>query len=385
MRTKIELVFALLFSVAVGCGGGHGSSPGGGGGTDPGGGGGTTDPTMMGGGGGGSPTVGGPTVGLQMVSVSGQVVDFESGQPLASASVSATGVSPIPSVSMNGSDFMLTNVQPFSVFYIIASSPPDYRSTYNAAITVASGDVTGATEIAIKEATISSLVNAFQINLAPATAILMARALDANGMPLAGVPASAFSLSGATGFKGPFFLDDKKAPAPNLTATSASGWAIFFNVPPGSVQLAAAAGSITLTAPAAPMSGNLVTLVDVTVQQASMAPPPPTAVSFVNQVVPIFTRRGCVNCHSGDGPGRDEGGLALNTSPLKNWQALVQQISPNFNTTRVNLAVPEKSLVLTMPGYENPPDAHPTVVFATTSDPDYQLILSWIKAGALNN
>ena len=55
------------------------------------------------------------------------------------------------------------------------------------------------------------------------------------------------------------------------------------------------------------------------------------------------------------------------------------------NTTRVNLAVPEKSLVLTMPSFETPPDPHPTVVFTSSSDVDYQKILVWIKEGAKFN
>jgi hypothetical protein len=58
---------------------------------------------------------------------------------------------------------------------------------------------------------------------------------------------------------------------------------------------------------------------------------------------------------------------------------------PQRHTTRVNLADPPKSLVLTMPSYENPPDPHPTVVFTSSSDPDYQKILTWIEQGAKFN
>ena len=70
---------------------------------------------------------------------------------------------------------------------------------------------------------------------------------------------------------------------------------------------------------------------------------------------------------------------------MKMWTALVQTISPNFGVTRVNLTTPHKSLVLTMPSYENPPDPHPTVVFTSSADPDYVKILTWIKEGAKFN
>jgi hypothetical protein len=108
-------------------------------------------------------------------------------------------------------------------------------------------------------------------------------------------------------------------------------------------------------------------------------------VSFVNQVVPIFTKRGCYNCHSGNGDGRRLGDLVLDGAVQKIFAALTTDISPNFMVTRVNKAMPEKSLVLTMPSFETPPDAHPTVVFTGPTDPDYVTILDWIKQGATFN
>ena len=52
---------------------------------------------------------------------------------------------------------------------------------------------------------------------------------------------------------------------------------------------------------------------------------------------------------------------------------------------RVQTATPEKSLVLTMPSAESPPDAHPNVTFTGPQDPDYQKILVWIREGAKQN
>jgi hypothetical protein len=49
---------------------------------------------------------------------------------------------------------------------------------------------------------------------------------------------------------------------------------------------------------------------------------------------------------------------------------------------RVDLADPAKSWVLTMPSYENPPDAHPNVIFTGPQDRDYVTILTWIREGA---
>jgi hypothetical protein len=54
-------------------------------------------------------------------------------------------------------------------------------------------------------------------------------------------------------------------------------------------------------------------------------------------------------------------------------------------TARVSLMMPKDSLVLTMPSFEDPPDAHPNVTFAGPGDPDYLTLLGWITEGALQN
>jgi hypothetical protein len=106
----------------------------------------------------------------------------------------------------------------------------------------------------------------------------------------------------------------------------------------------------------------------------------PTNVSFATQIVPTFESRGCVACHSGNGPGKDLGGLQLDGGTPKIYSELTTE-----NPLRVQRAAPEKSLVLTMPSAENPPDAHPVVAFTGPEDPDYVKLLVWIREGAKNN
>ena len=42
----------------------------------------------------------------------------------------------------------------------------------------------------------------------------------------------------------------------------------------------------------------------------------PSNVSYATQIMPIFDARGCVACHSGNGPGKDLGGLFSNNDAL---------------------------------------------------------------------
>ena len=117
-------------------------------------------------------------------------------------------------------------------------------------------------------------------------------------------------------------------------------------------------------------------------------PPPPTPpanVEFGADVLPMFERRGCVPCHTGNEDGKDLGGLQLDGSERKIHDELTKELSPNFAIIRVNPAQPESSVLLRLPSAEDPPDAHPVSLFASPADPDYLLLLGWVSQGAPRN
>jgi hypothetical protein len=290
---------------------------------------------------------------------------------------------PPPSVNIRGAAFTLDGVPPFSAFYLIAGSPPDHRLTYNAPTAVAGQSLTDVSAYTVADGYLGKLRTAFGVAAQSGAATVLIHVVDGSGNAAAGVPGTAVVIGGA-GVKGPFVLDANLQPTAMATATSASGWLVYFNVPSGTLTLGAGAG-YSVSAADTPTVADAVSLVQATVAKGTTPPAPPQNVSFQQTVMPIFINRGCYNCHSGNGAGRRLGDLVLDGAPMKIWTALVQTVSPTFNTTRVNLTAPEKSLVLTMPSLETPPDAHPTVVFTSSSDPDYQKILVWIKEGAKLN
>jgi hypothetical protein len=108
----------------------------------------------------------------------------------------------------------------------------------------------------------------------------------------------------------------------------------------------------------------------------------PKNVSFTAQVVPIFNKRGCEPCHSGNGIGKDLGNLTLDGSNNLMFKEVAAEMSPDYKRTRVDVKVPAASLVLTLPSGA---DAHPVVVFKDTTDPDYQVLRVWIEEGAKFN
>lgn len=61
--------------------------------------------------------------------------------------------------------------------------------------------------------------------------------------------------------------------------------------------------TVTISMDIEPMGAAQVTVAEATVTDDPPAPLP-TNVSFANDVFPMFTNRGCVGCHSGNGAGR---------------------------------------------------------------------------------
>jgi hypothetical protein len=342
----------------------------------------TTEGTGGAGGATTSSTGGGATV--EDLTVSGSVIGFDQAAISGSATIAVSGLNPPPTISVTGADFEISGVAPFSVFQILSGAPPEYRNTYEVATEVADEDVSGLEVRTVSETFLAELETTFGVTPAAGTGIVLGRAVGDDGSPRDGVEASVFEIGGAAPPAGPFFLDDANAPDAALTETSASGWVVFYDVPAGLVSFNAAMGSgVTVVAPESPVAANTVTITDLLVTDGELVIP--VDVSFENDVVPIFAKRGCDVCHSGNSIGADLGDLALNSGLNKIYRELTEETSPTHGTVRVNLDVPAESILLTLPSFENPPDAHPNATFSSSADPDYLTILGWITEGAQQN
>jgi len=308
--------------------------------------------------------------------VTGSVVDFESGDAVAgAASVSTSGVVPSPRVTSQGASFTIEGIPDNSTFQILASVTPTHRPTFGPSIEVLTDDLAGIEAPAVSETFLAGLATAFGITPSAAKGVMIARLVDDSGNPVAGIPGNELLVAGGSAA---FFLDDNLAAAPNAMASSNSGYVVFFEVPPGVVELGqAAAPTVTLQMAASPINAGAVTLTTITATGG--APVLPVNVKFSTEIVPIFHNRGCVACHSGGGIGKDLGGLKLDGPASQVYSELYETPS------RVQLATPEMSLVLRMPSREDPPDTHPNVTFASNTDPDYLKLLVWIQEGGLDN
>ncbi len=314
--------------------------------------------------------------------VTGDVIDFATGDPVSgAASVTTSGVSPAPRVTAQNGSFTIEGVPDNSTFQIQASVAGTHRPTFGPSIEVLTDDIDGVLTPTVSETFLADLAAGFGVTPSAATGVLILELVDEAGAAKAGVPGGQLVVAG--GVEGPFFLDADLAPDDAANSSSASGYAVFFEVPTGVAELGVAASpTVTLVMPASPVTAGAVTIARVVVTDG--APDLPTNVSFANDIVPIFKSggggRGCEACHSGGGIGFDLGGLKLDGPVQQVYSELVEE-----DPTRVVVGNPEASLVLRMPSRENPPDTHPNVTFASASDPDYQKILVWITEGAKMN
>jgi hypothetical protein len=314
------------------------------------------------------------------VRVEGRIVDLATGQPVAGTPIVTTsGLAESPVVEVQAPTFALDGIPDNSVFHVQVSVPPSHHLT-SSPLEVKTSDVNGVEVSAVAEQLLSQVASSFGVTPSAMHGVLFAQVVDDAGQPRAGVTASSFVVDGGAATKGPFFLDANLAPALGATMTSASGWVVYFDLAAGVIGMRAApTANVTLDMPVSPISAEVVTVARVRTTDGKFEPP--KDVSYLNQVFPIFKKRGCEACHAaGNGPGRQQGDLTLNSD-----SALVYRELTIERPGRVVPTAPDTSLLLTMPSREEPPDRHPNVTFTSTFDPDYQLIRAWIAEGALQN
>lgn len=100
-------------------------------------------------------------------------------------------------------------------------------------------------------------------------------------------------------------------------------------------------------------------------------------VDFENDLVPVFTKLGC-NAGACHGSAAGRGGLRLSlygSNPVADYAALALELEGR----RINLAAPERSLLLRKPSEEL---AHGGGMLIETADPAHQLLQQWIAQGA---
>lgn len=130
--------------------------------------------------------------------------------------------------------------------------------------------------------------------------------------------------------------------------------------------------------------------VQVMIEWIEQGAQPPAAISFVEDIYPLFEQHGCIACHTDGGPAE-----AVTAGFNADWSLEPQAVYDLLvgpGTTCPNPADPVRictddvlhSKLVSFPLTDPPgePDDHPVNAFATTEHPDMQLIIQWIAQGA---
>jgi len=336
-----------------------------------------------------------PAPAAQVERVTGKAMDyFVANTPLQGVALATDGINPqLTTTSATDGAFTFPTV-PVGSLIFVSGSRTSYRPTRNLVVV---GDTTVAQDL--------YLMSTVDINRQYATAgrtpdagraFVVAELQRSNGTPMAGVALTSVKLLDATGAPaagalGPYVLGDTSdiVLGPTQTETHAGKARVaFLDAPVGSLSLkisyvdgqgqtqtqttpvTAAAGGATLVRSggtgglggSVPTGGN------------------PQAPQFAADIYPRLQTAangglGCANCHTVGGLGAVAVFNALATDVLAALKA-----KPGL----IDTANPGKSLLLTKPLYELPPEMqnHPNATFVDKSDPTYKLILLWIQQGA---
>src|ERR1043165_6757810 len=108
------------------------------------------------------------------LTVTGSVVDFQSGTALdVAAMVSTTALSPAPTITTTGSMFTIDGVPENSAFQILATAAPTHHATYSPAVTVISDDIDGVKAYAVSEMFLQAMATGFNITPSATKGILL--------------------------------------------------------------------------------------------------------------------------------------------------------------------------------------------------------------------
>jgi len=323
--------------------------------------------------------------------VSGKVVDYFTGDPLAATAITTDGIAPAQAITSDAAGAYSIDVGIGSKVFV-TTTRTNYHTARSEFITVADQPVmqdiyaVSAMDIARQFSSVGAIANA-------GTIVIIDVQKD-NGDPFPGLVPTAFTLTDANGVAapnsiGPYFfgaVGDLDLAVTTSTTYAFKGAqrtrAAILNASPGTYTLTTTFNDGTLRSYKTPLvldAGGATMVLSGGANAALTAISPIVDPSFATDIYPRLQKAskgglGCANCHTANGPAAvlpyDDTDPAVTLAKIK---AL-----PNV----IVAATPATSLFLTYPLYEiTPPQNHPNATFLDINDPSYKLFSLWITNG----
>lgn len=317
------------------------------------------------------------------VALAGTTLDYFSGAAVGGVALKTGGLATeLTATSDETGTFVLPNVPPEGVFFVLADGGDLFAPTFSDLISMGAVSIS-ADVFLVSRADVARQYSTAGIEAAVGSSIVIAQLSTPTGEPLIGVPRDAISLLTETGESvgNALFVDPVGDVDPN-TDNSAEGprgaEVIFLDVAPGSYQLVV---DCSTCVPAATWATTIFAGPDgVTLATARLETVPDSAASprFDPDVYSVLQRgsdggAGCALCHTALGPA---GYLPFDGSPADVHDSLTR------GGRLVDENDPRDSELLRKPLFELPPD-HPNATWLNDKNPDYELVLRWIQGGAL--
>lgn len=327
------------------------------------------------------------------VPVSGTVEQLDAwlrGQstPVEGATVEALGVYGVPP-AMTGADGSYQVHVPQNGRIIFSITKPLYLTSYEVVV-IGDRYVNAQTAYLASQTYVDAIGAAHNVDPTQYS-VVVGRVVDDAAQPVDG--AGGFTINGAN-VRGPYYLNADGTPNAGNNATQAGLFVVFVEVPQPAesidITIDAERESNGTTYFYGPVTTKVfrrgLALTAVPETGRDVEPPPPVVqdVDFDTQVYPLLLSvneggLGCTGCHTNLGGASPAGGMNLYGGPDVAYQSL----DPVRYPGRVNVQSPEQSRLLTKPLYEaDGVQDHPIFAFLGTNDPQYQIVLSWIRDGA---
>ena len=309
--------------------------------------------------------------------VTGKVIDFSTGAAMTTTvTITVENIDPQPVITVDGANFTISEIPESTTFVVVIGDSNGHQTRHD--VTVNTADVT-LDPVHVPKAFLDQAAQAFGVLAAGNQGIAIFRAVDNQGNPIAGIDESEFKLP--DGFVGTIhFLNDQGVPDAELTATSDSGLFIVFNIPAGTFVITPVNDDTckyVITMDQLTAVAGVVSVADITVQV------PPENVSFVNDVIPVFTP--CAQaCHSaannrGEMNLQTQGGIyneLTGETPDKEDEAYTRRATKRDNVAGDALILRKPLGQLNHGGND---------IFTGQDDPNYCILYTWIEEGAISD
>ncbi len=339
----------------------------------------------------------------QAINVTGMVMDYFAGDPLAEAIVETDGITPLMSATaLTDGSYTLANVPAGSTFFASARFAANYRPTRSEPITVAASALV-ANIYVVSQADEGRQYASVGVTRIADTSLVIVDLRRNNGSPLEGLAADAMvleDLAQAPMGEGPYFFgaggDIRTiAQEPSSKTYTGKARAAFLNVPAGVYNLKVTylggdGTPMTITTPITTVANGATLALSGAAGGGSggggggggEGPGPGATLSFRNDVYPILQKASkggdaCANCHTEGGLA---GGVLQFDLPVEEVYAAVTDPLRGIVVLTPAADIPLSTL-LSKPLYETPPN-HPNATYLTMDAPSYLIMMTWIQQGA---